>query len=1157
MVEKYSLKIIYSGKTQQVRIIQSGAGIEGRAVVIQAADGVRLQIVNVVSLVSPAKLLLKRVGGALHLAFPGGDIDAPDLVVQDFFTVTSASLQGSSANGDWMSYDVSTLTATSIAPAAGAEVTAQSVAYKAASVTLGGDAFGAIAENGWFLAGGVAGLAGMAAISGGGGGAGAGGDIPSVDIDTSPLGVIQGFKNATGGPGVTAPTLTTYKLAGVKALASSNDTIASADIDSKTVTAAMGDTWLAALNSAVVQLSGDSSLTVAQLQALVNSYFRILSEADGVVNTTTDVIVNPGTGVSNPTAADYTNIGATVGGAKSVDLLNDFVGLSGKTAVDTVGEINTVAAATYNVMLQAGVSAGTGRMPAAYTLDSEWIAGLTSLGVVGVNTRNISAVKNAIAGHADGTAVDTVQEITALISPVLAVQQLKDYANAIGGPGVTAPTLMTYSDAGIKTFKSLSNTSNLNRKALNDSSTANGEEDNTFLKADILNTALDLLQGNSLTYDANYTGTVQKMVDSYYRILREADGKYEGDGNTYTPTAPANSDVYPGIVSYNDPTLTDYASIGIIVGDAIIATTYVDSTATGNETLNLLNDAIGRLSTASVDTVSEIQLLATTANDVMLLAKGASASQTNDQLIKGLNLLLGLSATTGLTSSNIALMKGAIVATADDGLAVDTASELLGLLGLVRLQSLTDDSAAFGSKSVAAPNLNDWSAVGITANTSFTNSAKVAMNLANYWKTINPVNGLNAINSALDTYTGPELGSFNGTAMSKAVLQDIVDSYGRVLQEADGSRASDVDVSQVSTNSALQNKHVLEQDLINIGVRHSGSNNGITANDTGLYYEKTGELLASSIGSLSSTAVDSVKELDILLGIAENVMKEAAAGTASYTTDGEWVSALTSLGITGVTNANVADIKSKIHDATTLEVDTYDELQAIVSLERVNDYAALNSGYVMPSLSDYQILTLQGSGNHLYTDAKSPYLNAYNDFVNAQTTITSADTIENMVVSYNAILDMADGNRFSTPVNAPTYQDYNNILGTGIVSGTGSGEGTEGYLLNDVLNGLNNSQADTVSELRGLATTVKNLHVLAAGTAGTAPTLTRAELTNLGLNDGNGHTVSDWNSGAGTYYITDSELSNFQNVQVKGHSTSTVDTFAELQRLLSQAIVAA
>ena len=102
MNDKYSLKIIQSGKTQQVKILREGAGIAGQAVVLKVADGARLQLVKAVTLVSPDKIELKRVGKDLHLALPGGDLSAPDLIVEDYFAVAGASLQGRTIDGEWM-----------------------------------------------------------------------------------------------------------------------------------------------------------------------------------------------------------------------------------------------------------------------------------------------------------------------------------------------------------------------------------------------------------------------------------------------------------------------------------------------------------------------------------------------------------------------------------------------------------------------------------------------------------------------------------------------------------------------------------------------------------------------------------------------------------------------------------------------------------------------------------------------------------------------------------------------------------------------------------------------------------------------------------------------------------------------------------------------
>jgi hypothetical protein len=1391
MNEKYSLKIIQHGKTQQVRIVQNGAGIAGQAVVIQATDASRFQIVNVVTLVSPKKLQLKRVGDALHLVVPGGDIDAPDLVIQDYFKVKGASLQGSSISGEWMNYDTENLIANSVPSTTATTDIAQSAVDKTSTVTLGGaGVLGTFAEHPWLWAGGIAGVA--AAASGGGGGGASGSadttpdaltiianyagnsgtttptsanytaagvtlptvsnttdilnsmnavvaskatadvntadklnalaaslktayekilaeangaisdatsgvnpaladyvsvgvavsaqtktldllnnaigelattnvdtlvelktlaatantvmtlaavatggatptltqtdaelisglnallggssavttsnlaDIKTLLIDTADDGVgiatvtqlkaivalqvLRDYANATNGVGVVAPTLTTYKDAGVKALTnlSEVDTAASSDIDSATITSALGVTsaaWLTTLNSALDKRTDGNSLTAAQVQAMAASYYRILSEADGVVNTASNIDVNGGGVLTNddPIAADYVAIGSTIGNVKSVDLLNDFVGLSVKTAVDTVDEINSIAKAAYNVMRQANVTAVTGIVPATYGPDADWVTGLTALGINGVTTGNITSIKAAITGTAtlgtanDGLEVDTVQELKDLVNPIIAQQILKNYTDTNGAS--TVPTLTDYTNAGIKTFKSLSDTGVTNRKALNDSSTAGGAESNTYLTADILNTALDKLTGSSLTYDTIYTGTVQKMVDAYYRILREADGKYVGDTNggaSYydgsTTAKTADTDVYndtnndaTNATNFNDPRLEDYTAIGVTVDDAINGTSYNSTTGVGNETLDLLNDAIGRIGAAVVDTAGKVQTLSTSANDVMLLAKGTatSASQTDANLITGLNLFLGLTTTTGLNTNNISAVKADIVATNDNGTGVDTVNELLGLLALVRLKEFTDDGGALGSKTSSTPTLNDWAlaGTGLTSNTTLTDGARLDLNQATYWKSTNSGNGLNALNSALDTYAG--------SLVNQPLLQNVVDAYGRVLQEADGSRATATDVKFIDSAAGTgRGSDVTQADLEFLRVNKGGADNGTTVStDTGLYYQRTGELLASAIGSLASSAVDTVGELNTLVGYAEAVMKQAAGVTFSYT-DGEWVTALNALfntnTSTGVNINNIADIKTAITTAAVIGVDTWDELQALVSLVRLDDYAAISTGWTTPTLTDYQAVANANGATDAYSTTsvttKSVYLASYNDAVNAQSSISSGAVVKDMLVAYTALLDSADGNRSSTTAtlastSGTAVAEFADIWG---VSPTTTEAAT---LLNDVISGLTTSSIDQVSELIAMATTANKIMTVAGGV--TPQSITRQELTNLGLNDGAGHSFTDWNSGTGAYWINDVEYGRFIATSGTGSigaagGVGNVNSWQELQNVVNAAII--
>ena len=212
--------------------------------------------------------------------------------------------------------------------------------------------------------------AGGLALAGGGGGGSGNSDSPQGNSAKTGMDLLKAYANATHGVGVTPPTLVTYKEAGVKALSQLSETTATGDITSNLMTSAIGTKWLSALNSAL-DLKDSNTLTLAKVQSLADSYYRILSEADNDPSVNVDVYptVTDATGGASlagnndPSTADYANIGATVGNDKSVDLLNDYVGRSDKSAVDTVDKINVIAKAAYNVMLLAKVAAVSGSVP--------------------------------------------------------------------------------------------------------------------------------------------------------------------------------------------------------------------------------------------------------------------------------------------------------------------------------------------------------------------------------------------------------------------------------------------------------------------------------------------------------------------------------------------------------------------------------------------------------------------------------------------------------------------------------------------------------------------------------------------------------------------------------------------------------------------------
>ena len=110
---------------------------------------------------------------------------------------------------------------------------------------------------------------------------------------------------------------------------------------------------LVAINSALNSpaVTGDKVDTVVEIQALVNSYNKILTEANGA---SVDADTN-----SNPAASDYATIGATIGlaatQANNLALLNSFVGSknANDSAVTSIAGINALATIANAIIAEA------------------------------------------------------------------------------------------------------------------------------------------------------------------------------------------------------------------------------------------------------------------------------------------------------------------------------------------------------------------------------------------------------------------------------------------------------------------------------------------------------------------------------------------------------------------------------------------------------------------------------------------------------------------------------------------------------------------------------------------------------------------------------------------------------------------------------------
>ena len=199
---------------------------------------------------------------------------------------------------------------------------------------------------------------------------------------------------------------------------------------------------------------------------------------------------------------------------------------------------------------------------------------------------------------------DQVAALTKEQNTTIAINAISDAAEA-NDATATVPPVATYTAAGVTGVTS----SNLAA----------------------INSALD---SAAVTGAATHsTAKIQTVVDAYQTILTGADGNASNNNSIATAS--------------------QYTAIGV--------------TGVTTPVASLLNDVIDGLNTTAVDTIAEIQALATGAATV-ISAAGGGAGPTLMQLTA-----LGI---TGVTTSNLATIQAAIAATVDSGSGVDTLAEL-------------------------------------------------------------------------------------------------------------------------------------------------------------------------------------------------------------------------------------------------------------------------------------------------------------------------------------------------------------------------------------------------------------------------------------------------------------------------------------------------
>lgn len=735
MQEKYSLKVIQNGQTQTAHVVRSGAGAQGQALVLTAEQAARYQLINMVTLSSPAKLLLKKKGHDLHLALPGSDVDMPDIVIKDYYAVDGNRLQGLAQNGEWMVYDTATLLA-SPAQLLSKETDRKTDDHSTA-VALANPPVALLTSFDSPM--GLAGIGAGVAVVGASGGGEDGGSSPS-DQSPGSFEVFNNYAKADTTGKVTAPTKANYVAVGVTLPSLGND-VKEADV-------------LDALNRVVNRQDKTQVVTQTQLQALADalksSYSVILAKANGATAEDTSARL--------PTVSDYANVGVTLGTVgKPVELMNSVLVELSTTQVDSPTKLNNIATACDNLMKLAAGTTGASVTPADLLALGLKInnqnAGITSIQAKAFSD-NLANLHTSLGKSGDvknGDAVDTQSEVQALFS-LQAMRSFNDDAAALDKKTQPAPGLSDYTNIGVKAHKNLTDTSDASRVNIDSLTFASGVNWQTTL-----NSALDTqVAGTALTKTV-----LQTMVDAYYKILREA-------GSTTTDTG-----VYVNDATH-DPQAKDYNAIGITQSDAN------KSALVTGKTLDLLNDAVGRSVATKVDTVAELQALQKAAENVMAVGAGTgdgnasagisySSDNANAEWLQGFQAL-GVS---GVTASNLAAVRQALdtADSSNDGAAIDTVVKLQAIISryLVNEYAVNDVVNP-------APTLADYQAIMVKQGGKLTD---VVTHDGSY---------LTAYNDAVKAKpTVANVDTFNEQQIKNMVL-----SFNTILNEADGDKTTDL-----------------------------------------------------------------------------------------------------------------------------------------------------------------------------------------------------------------------------------------------------------------------------------------------------------------------------------------------------------------------------
>lgn len=331
-----------------------------------------------------------------------------------------------------------------------------------------------------------------------------------------------------------------------------------------------------------------------------------------------------------------------------------------------------------------------------------------------------------------------------------------------------------------------------------------------------------------------------------------------------------------GVVNNSvQPTYADFSLIGV---------TGLDASTT--PATKLLSSVIDLKKYADIDTIIEIQALADIAKRVIAAAAGNTTLTASELEALGLKL-------TGV--NDFTKIIKAINDTNDDGSGVENLKDLQNLIDVVvgtaasALQTIVDFAQANTASAPTQPVVG----VLVPVTTTYKTAGVSGVNDSN----------VASINDALMTAI------IKGDSVNTlAKLQSLIDAYNGVLNLADGIG-----------NNATPRLTLSVSQLAMIGADTADLANANPSNRI--------DLLKSIIDGQKTSSVDTIKEINTLITIA-NAIQDTAQGitTKHVLTANDLISA----GISGVTDMNLDDFIKAIQDAKTDNVNNLSKLQNLL-----------------------------------------------------------------------------------------------------------------------------------------------------------------------------------------------------------------------------------